>query len=111
MLSLVLAVALQAAPAQLTIEVAPPESELFVDGKKKGKAKKPFVLKLAPGRHEIKVVYKGDSHSEEIALKAGEKKTWKWEFEGVEAPKKKEPEPPTDEAGDKAPAPAGDATP
>ena len=95
MLTLALAIALQAAPAQLTVEVAPSGSELLVDGKKT----KARVLKLSPGKHTLRVVYKGDAHEEEILIKAGEKKTWKWEFEGVVVPKKKEEPQPTDESG------------
>lgn len=87
-LQLALALSLHAAPAQLTVELQPPESVLLVDGKKKGVAAKPFVLKLAPGRHVLRVQYKGDAHEEEIVLKAGEKKTWKWEFD-VPPPKQK----------------------
>lgn len=100
MLTLALTLALHAAPAQLTVELKPPETELIVDGKKKGKGTKALVLKLAPGKHVLRVVYKGDAHEEEIVLKAGQKQTWKWEFEGA-TPKKPDspdaPEAPTDE--------------
>lgn len=89
MLTLALTLALHAAPAQLTVELSPAGSELLVDGKKT-KAK---VLKLAPGKHTLRVVYKGDAHEEELVLKAGEKKTWKWEFEGTAPPKKDEEQP------------------
>lgn len=86
MLTLMLTLAVHAAPAQLTIELKPPEAELLVDGKKKGKAAKPFVLKLGAGKHLLRVQYKGDAHEEEIALKPGEKTTWKWEFESPVGP-------------------------
>jgi hypothetical protein len=40
----------------------------------------------------VRLSHKGDAHEEEVALKAGEKKTYQWEFEGV-----KSGAPPTDE--------------
>jgi hypothetical protein len=100
MLTLALALTLSAAPAQLTIEVAPEGCVVLVDGKKRGTGKKPFTVKLKPGKHLVRVEYKGDATSEELRLKAGEKKTWKWEFTGVDVPKKKElpAEPPAEEA-------------
>jgi len=105
MLTLALALTLHAAPAHLTIEVKPEGCVVKVDNKKRGTGKKPFTLKLKPGRHLIRVEYNGDATSEEIRLKAGEKKTWKWEFTG-EAPKK--PEPPSDEAAPPKEAPPQD---
>jgi hypothetical protein len=89
--TLALTLTLHAAPAQLIVELQPPETMLIVDGKKKGLATKPFVLKLSPGRHLLRVEYKGDAHEEEIAVKAGEKKTWKWEFDVPAPPRPKEP--------------------
>lgn len=76
-------------PGTLNVEIKPATSELLVDGKKKGTGAKPMVLKLPAGKHVLRVVNKGDAHEEEIVIKAGEKKTWKWEFEGPpeEAPK------------------------
>jgi len=82
MLSLTLALALSAAPAQLTIEVKPEGCVVKVDGKKAGTGAKPFTVKLKAGKHTIRVEYKGDATTEEVAVKAGEKKTWKWEFTG-----------------------------
>ncbi len=76
-------------PATLIVELKPPTSELLVDGKKKGNGAKPMTLKLPAGKHVLRVVNKGDAHEEEIVLKAGEKKTWKWEFEGPPEPEEK----------------------
>lgn len=82
-------------PAQLTIELKPAGCELSVDGKKSGKSSpdKPLIVKLKPGKHMLRVVYKGDAHNEEIVVKAGEKKTWKFEFEGSGSPAPAEPTP------------------
>ncbi|MFZ5438569.1 MAG: PEGA domain-containing protein [Myxococcota bacterium] len=81
-----------AAPAQLTIDVKPAGVEVKVDGKKHGRSGSPLVLKLKAGRHVVRLTHKGDSHEEEISLKAGEKKTYSWAFEGSASPA------PTDEA-------------
>lgn len=92
-LALVSHLVLAAAPAELTIDVQPDGVEVKVDGKKKGVSGKPIVLKLKAGRHVVRLTHKGDSHEEEVAVKAGEKKTWQWAFEGTKAGT-----PPTDEA-------------
>ena len=76
-------------PATLTIELKPASSELLVDGKKRGTGAKTLVLKLPAGKHVLRVLNKGDAHEEEIVVKAGEKKTWKWEFEGPPEPEEK----------------------
>jgi CRISPR/Cas system-associated exonuclease Cas4 (RecB family) len=83
MLALVSHLALAATTqAQLTIDVTPPGVEVKVDGKKIGTSGKTMVLKVKAGRHSVRLAYKGDSHEEEVALKAGEKKTYQWAFEG-----------------------------
>lgn len=73
-----------AAQASLTLEVKPEESVVKVDGKKVGTGAKPITLKLNPGKHVIRVEHKGDATNDEVVLKSGEKKTWKWEFTGTE---------------------------
>lgn len=83
LLALASTLLLNAAPTgTLTVELKPASVELLVDGKKRGTGAKPVVLKLTAGKHVLRVVNKGDAHQEEIVIKAGEKKTWKWEFEG-----------------------------
>ncbi|MCC6336119.1 MAG: PEGA domain-containing protein [Myxococcales bacterium] len=101
MLSLALALSLSAAPAQLTIEVKPEGCVVKVDGKKAGTGAKPFTLKLKAGKHVIRVEFKGDATTEEMVLKAGEKKTWKWEFtgHGPETPTESPAEAPASEGG------------
>ena len=69
-------------PATLTIDVKPEGVEVKVDGKKVGTSNKSIVLKLKAGKHVVRLSHKGDAHEEEVALKAGEKKTYQWEFEG-----------------------------
>lgn len=94
-MSLLLSLMLTAAPAgptTLIIEVSPEDTVVMVDGKKKGTGAAPITIKnIAPGRHTIKVSRKGEGHEEDIEIKKGEKKTWKWAFEGSPPPKPKEP--------------------
>lgn len=91
-LALVSHLVLAAAPAELTIDVKPAGVEVKVDGKKAGTSGKNITMKLKAGKHVVRLSHKGDSHEEEVALKAGEKKTYAWEFEGTKAGA-----PPTDE--------------
>lgn len=91
-LALVSHLVLAAAPAVLTIDVKPEGVEIKVDGKKAGTSGKNLVMKLKAGRHLVRLSHKGDAHEEEVSLKAGEKKTYQWEFEGS-----KPGAPPTDE--------------
>jgi hypothetical protein len=104
MLTLALATWLSAAPAQLSIEVKPEDSVVKVDGKKIGTASKTLTVKLAAGKHTIRVERKGDSTTDEIVLKPGEKKTWKWEFTGLEKKPENQPVVP-DEGGGSAASP------
>lgn len=97
MVTLALAYILAAGPAQLTLEVKPEAAVVKVDGKKVGTGAKPVTVKLAAGKHAIRCELKGDATNDEIVLKAGEKKTWKWEFTGHEAtPATTEPVVPAD---------------
>jgi hypothetical protein len=91
-MSLLLSLMLSAAPGPttLTIEVSPEDTQVFVDGKKKGTGAKAVTMPIKPGKHVIKVSRKGEGHEEDIEVKAGEKKTWKWAFEGSPPPKAKE---------------------
>ncbi len=74
-------------PATLTIDVKPPETVIYFDGKRRGTAAKPMNIKTPAGLHVVKIVYKGDSYEEQLDLKKGEKKTWKWEFDHTGASK------------------------
>lgn len=71
-------------PASLTIEVKPDAAIVKVDGKKVGTGAKPVTVKVSPGKHVIRCELKGDAHNDEVNLKPGEKKVWKWEFTGHE---------------------------
>ena len=82
----ILSLVLAAAPSQLTLEVKPAETIIFVDGKRVGDASKPRTLKLKAGPHEVKLTYKGDSHTDEVVVKAGEKLTWRFTFEDDRPP-------------------------
>ncbi len=91
-LALVSHLVFAAAPGVLTIDVKPDGVEVKVDGKKVGTSGKNLVMKLKAGKHVVRLSHKGDAHEEEVSLKAGEKKTYQWEFEGPKAGS-----PPTDE--------------
>jgi hypothetical protein len=85
-LALVSHLVLAAGPAELTIDVKPAGVEVKVDGKKAGTSgAKMIVMKVKAGKHVVRLSHKGDSHEEEVALKAGEKKTWQFEFESTKA--------------------------
>ena len=85
-LALVSHLVLAAGPAELTIDVKPAGVEVKVDGKKAGTSSaKLIVMKVKAGKHVVRLSHKGDSHEEEVALKAGEKKTWQFEFESTKA--------------------------
>ncbi len=99
MVTLALAAVLAAGgPAQLTLEVKPEAAIVKVDGKKVGTGAKPITVKLAAGKHVIRCELKGDATNDEVVLKAGEKKIWKWEFTGHEpTPSTTEPIVPKDD--------------
>ncbi len=83
---LVTKLSLAAGPTSLSIDVKPSGAEVQLDGKKIGKSGgKPLVRQVKPGKHEVKCIYKGDSHTEEVMVKAGEKASWAFEFEGVDS--------------------------
>jgi hypothetical protein len=83
---------LLAGPSSLSIDVKPAGAEVQVDGKKIGKSgDKALVVKVKPGKHEVKCIYKGDSHTEEVVVKANEKSNWAFEFEGVDSTPEPEP--------------------
>jgi hypothetical protein len=84
-LALVSQLVLAAAPAELYIDVKPDGVEVKVDGKKAGTSGKVLTLKLKAGKHVVRLSHKGDSHEEEVALKAGEKKTYQWAFESTKS--------------------------
>jgi hypothetical protein len=101
MLTLALMTWLSAGPTMLSLEVKPAGTLVKVDGKKVGVSQedKPISVKVTPGKHVIRCEYKGDATTDETVVKAGEKKTWKWEFTGMEKEKKPEAEPaPTPES-------------
>jgi ribosomal protein L6P/L9E len=84
-LALVSHLVLAAAPGELTIDVKPDGVEVKVDGKKAGMSGKVITMKLKAGKHVVRLSHKGDSHEEEVSVKAGEKKTYQWAFEGTKA--------------------------
>ena len=84
-LALVSHLVFAAAPAELTIEAKPDGVEVKVDGKRAGTSGKAITLKLKAGKHVVRLSHKGDAHEEEVALKAGEKKTYQWAFESTKS--------------------------
>lgn len=68
---------LAAGPTQLVLDIQPAGVEVKLDGKKVGlSGDKPIVKTVKPGVHVVRLSFKGDSHEEEVAVKAGEKKTF-----------------------------------
>lgn len=89
--------------ATLKLQIKPADVQIFVDEKPVGSAAKDRVVSLSPGRHIVKLVRKHISHEEQISLKAGDSKTWAFQFGGDD---KKEDEVKLDTPGasDEAPA-------
>jgi uncharacterized protein (DUF427 family) len=85
-LALVSQLTLHTAPTQLTIDVKPEDVQVQVDGKKVGTGAKPIILTVKPGTHIVRLAHKGDTHEEEVPVKAGEKKTYSWTFEDAKPP-------------------------
>lgn len=76
-IALAASLVLTAGPTQLVIDVSPPGVVVKVDGKKVGvSGEKPLTLKVTAGKHVLRLEHKGDSHEEEVPVKAGEKKTF-----------------------------------
>ncbi len=84
-LALLSQLVLGASPSVLIIDVKPAGVEVKVDGKKAGISGKVLSIKLKPGKHVVRLSHKGDAHEEEVAVKAGEKKTYQFEFESTKA--------------------------
>jgi hypothetical protein len=88
MLSLILAVALAAAPktaaakqeTMLVISVKPAQVIIFLDGRKLGTAAKEYKLKVTPGDHHIKLQLKKDSSEEIVSVKKGQKRAWSFDM-------------------------------
>lgn len=77
MFAIALQLLLAAGPTQLVLDIQPAGVEVKLDGKKIGMSgETPFTVKVKPGVHVVRVSYKGDAHEEEVAVKAGEKKTF-----------------------------------
>ncbi len=94
MLTLALTAVLAAGPTQLTIDVQPAGVVVKIDGKKTGTSgEKPMIVKLKPGKHLVRLEHKGDAHEEDVLVKAGEKKTYVWKFEGGPSTPTPTPEP------------------
>ncbi len=69
------------AKAQILLDVKPATAALFVDGKPMGKASAGRTIDVTAGVHVLKLVNKGDEHEEQVKFKAGEKTTYKYEFD------------------------------
>lgn len=66
---------------KLVLKVAPPDTEIWVDGQKKGTADKVTSLELKPGTHNLDFKHKGDEHTDQVTLKKGATTTFQWKFE------------------------------
>lgn len=94
--------------ATLKLQIKPADVQISVDGNPVGNASKERVLHLPPGRHIVKLTRKRISHEEQIQLKAGDSKTWAFQFGGDD---KKEDEVKLDTPDDDAPPKGDGATP
>lgn len=115
------AVVTKEGPTQLTFEIEPKGTEIYVDKRKLGKAGKVKVLKVRPGKHEIRLVYKRDETEFDVSVARGQSLEVKYAFEDsgneqppVEEPKKdkgkaKEPPPSDDEGSGDEPEKEGKA--
>lgn len=81
MLALTLSLFLAANPAELTLDVKPEGVKVEVDGQRRSPREGQVKLKVKAGRHLVRLSFHGDSHTEEISVKAGEKRAWAWSFE------------------------------
>ena len=72
--------------ATLKLHVKPPDTQLILDDKPLGEVGAEKILTVAPGRHLIKLKRKQVSHEEPVMVKAGETKSWAFEF-SVDDPK------------------------
>lgn len=67
--------------AEIVLDVKPATAQLFIDGKAMGKASAGRTVEVTSGFHVIRLVNKGDEHEERVKFNAGEKTTYKYEFE------------------------------
>ena len=90
--------------ATVKLDIKPADVHIYVDDKSVGMGGKPHVVSLAPGRHTVKLVRKGVTHEETLAVKAGENKNWAFDLGGDKDDQLKidEPQP---EQQPEAPAP------
>lgn len=71
----------KAADAKLILKVTPSDTEVWIDGQKKGTADKLKELNLSAGPHVVNLKHKGDEHEDQVILKKGQKTTFEWKFE------------------------------
>jgi len=87
------AVVTKEGPTQLTFEIEPKGTDIYVDKRKLGKAGKVKVLKVKPGKHEIRLVYKKDETEFDVSVARGQSLEVKYAFEDSG----NEPPPPAEE--------------
>jgi hypothetical protein len=83
--SAVPALAADKAPAAkhtaLRLKVEPGDTEVWIDGKKKGTAEKLKEIPMDPGTHIVKLTHKGDEREDQVILKRNVVTTFEWKFE------------------------------
>ena len=67
--------------SKLVLKIGPPDTEIWVDGEKKGTADKVTELALSPGTHQLDLKHKGDEHIDQVVIKKGQKLSFAWKFE------------------------------
>ena len=106
----------KAGSCKLKLDVGPPDTEIWIDGAKKGTAEKLKEVMLAPGNHELVLKHKGDERSDQVTLKKGATTSFQWKFEDDQKPATTDDDAqqatnPGSDAPAPAPAPAGDDKP
>ena len=84
-------------PTQLTFEIEPKSTEIYVDKRKLGRADRVKVHKVRPGKHEIRLVYKKDETEFDVSVARGQSLEVKYAFEDSG----NEPPPPADDGAKK----------
>jgi hypothetical protein len=67
--------------SKLVLQIGPPDTEIWVDGQKKGTADKVKEISLSPGTHDLDFKHKGDEHTDQVTIKKGQRLTFTWKFE------------------------------
>ncbi|MBN2358972.1 MAG: hypothetical protein JXR83_05935 [Deltaproteobacteria bacterium] len=74
-------VATREGPTQLTFNIEPKSTEIYVDKRKLGRADRVKAHRVRPGKHEIRLVYKRDETEFDVSVARGQSLEIKYAFE------------------------------